>query len=60
MHQGGGDFLARRTCPRCHEVRVYRSRRRGLKEWLWRLVHYYPFRCDICGYRFKLFTWRGR
>ena len=45
-------------CPECHEDRVYRSTRRGILEWLLRIVRIYPFRCDICGYRFRRFTRR--
>jgi hypothetical protein len=55
-----GALLATRTCPKCHEARVYRSRRRGLWEWLLRMGHIYPFRCDICAHRFKRLALRGR
>jgi VanZ family protein len=53
-------LMARGPCQRCHGTRVHRSRRRGLLEGLSRLIRLAPFRCDICGYRFWRFTWRGR
>jgi hypothetical protein len=47
-------------CPKCQGMRIVRSRRRGPLEWLFRVIRLYPFRCDICSYRFMRFTWRGR
>ncbi len=49
-----------RECPKCHAMRVYRSRRRGPMEWCARLLWLAPFRCDICSYRFWRFTLHGR
>jgi hypothetical protein len=51
---------ARLKCPECHGDRVFRSRRRGILEWYLRCVYIYPFRCAICGHRFKRFTRRDR
>jgi VanZ family protein len=47
-------------CQQCQGTRVHRSRRRGLFEWLSRLIRLAPFRCDICDHRFWRFTRRGR
>jgi hypothetical protein len=47
-------------CPKCRGARIFRSRRQGLAEWLLRAVGMYPFRCDICGHRFRRVTWHGR
>jgi hypothetical protein len=50
-----GSQSVKLKCPECHGERVYRSRRRGISEWYLRLVYIYPFRCDICGHRFRRF-----
>jgi VanZ family protein len=47
-------------CPKCHAIRVYRSRRRGRLERYLRLLYLAPFRCDICSHRFWHFTLPGR
>jgi hypothetical protein len=47
-------------CPHCQGTRITRSRRRGLVEWLLRIIRLYPFRCDLCGHRFRRFSLRGR
>jgi hypothetical protein len=47
-------------CPKCHGARIFRSRRVGLLEWAMRAICLYPFRCDICGHRFRRVTWHGR
>jgi hypothetical protein len=52
--------VSRWQCPRCQGTRLTRSRRRGPIEWLLRLIRVYPFRCDICGHRFRRFSLRGR
>jgi VanZ family protein len=48
---------SRRQCPACQEIRVYRSRRRGLLEWCSRLIRLAPYRCGTCDQRFWRFTW---
>jgi predicted Zn-ribbon and HTH transcriptional regulator len=59
--QGGQeDGGARRVCPKCQSTRISRSRRRGLVEWLVRIIRLYPFRCDHCGHRFRRVTRHGR
>jgi len=45
-----------RQCPRCQGERLNRSRRRGIMEWSLRAISLYPFRCDVCDYRFLRFT----
>jgi VanZ family protein len=47
-------------CPACQSMRLYRSQRHGLLEWLSRLIRLAPFRCDICNYRFWRFSLHGR
>jgi hypothetical protein len=54
--EGGGN----RLCPQCDRTHVFRSRRRGLCDWLLHIVRLYPLRCDHCGHRFRRVTWRGR
>jgi VanZ family protein len=53
-------MASRWQCKQCQGTRVHRSRRRGLLEWLSRLICLAPFRCDICDHRFWRFTRRGR
>jgi hypothetical protein len=47
-------------CPRCSKSFVQRSHRRGVKERLLSLIYIYPFRCQVCGHRFKAFRFRVR
>jgi predicted HAD superfamily Cof-like phosphohydrolase len=47
-------------CPQCGKSFVRRSRRQGLKERLLSLVYLYPFRCQVCAYRFRSFQFRAR
>ena len=56
-HEEGG---ISRLCPKCQGARIFRSRRQGLVDWLLRAIRLYPFRCDICGHRFRCVTWHGR
>ena len=52
----------RRTpqCPKCQNQKVFRIRRRGLIEWLVRIIHVYPFRCSACRTRFRYHVKRRR
>lgn len=54
-HQGdastGGHHAL--PCPRCGTHFVRRSHRQGLTERLLSLFSIYPFRCQVCGHRFK-------
>jgi len=42
-----------RPCPKCHRPRVRPLTQRGVVEWCWRVLHWYPFRCQVCGHRFR-------
>ncbi len=46
------------TCPQCATEYVIRVRRLGIEEHLLSLGHIYPFRCQLCGFRFR-FLQRG-
>ena len=41
-------------CSKCHTDFVKRSRRAGLTDHLMSLFSIYPFRCQLCSYRFYL------
>jgi VanZ like family len=60
QHQPYQRMTSTRQCPKCHAMRVYRSRRRGRLERCSRLLWLAPFRCDICSHRFWHFTLHGR
>ncbi len=47
-------------CPRCGKSFVRRSHRQGFKERLLSLVYLYPFRCQVCANRFRVFQFRSR
>jgi len=55
MHEG-----LTMSCPQCGKSFVRRSHRKGLKEWLLSLVYLYPFRCQVCAHRFRVFQFRSR
>src|SRR5688572_16780395 len=40
-------------CPECSTEYVIRVRRQTVAERLLSLLYIYPFRCQLCGYRFK-------
>ena len=40
-------------CPQCGSARVYRSRRRNSFEKLQAWLHYFPYHCHACHYRFS-------
>lgn len=46
-------------CPRCRKHFVRRSHRKGLYERLLSCLCRYPFRCQVCGRRFKAFQFRA-
>jgi hypothetical protein len=60
QHQPYQRMTSTWQCPKCHTMRVYRSRRRGRLERCSRLLCLAPFRCDICSHRFWHFTLHGR
>lgn len=45
------------SCPECFTEYVKRVRRESLKERLISLFYFYPFRCQLCGHRFKFLQW---
>jgi DNA-binding cell septation regulator SpoVG len=58
-----GEFLVvpsspvpERVCPKCSSEYVKRASRVGLER-LMSLFYIYPFRCQPCGHRFRLFQW---
>lgn len=48
------------TCPQCGKDYVRRTRREGLFEQIASIFYFYPFRCQLCMYRFRLFQWGTR
>jgi hypothetical protein len=44
-------------CPKCSAEFIKRISRRGACELLLSLFYIYPFRCQLCGHRFKLLRW---
>ena len=49
--------MPRPLCPRCSKEYVRRVSRVGPGERLISLFYVYPFRCQLCGHRFKLLQW---
>ena len=47
-------------CPRCHWHVVHRAPPRGELEEVLDLVWIYPFRCQICMFRFRAWGWSFR
>jgi hypothetical protein len=45
-------------CPKCSGEFIKRVSRRGAGEVLLSFLYIYPFRCQLCGHRFKLLRWR--
>ena len=45
------------VCTRCRKPFVKASRRQGLLDRLLSLAYAYPFRCQVCRYRFHLLQW---
>ena|SRR5688572_21502390 len=45
------------NCPRCSKEYIKRVSRVGLGERLMSQFYLYPFRCQLCGHRFKLLQW---
>jgi len=44
-------------CPKCSREFVKRVARQGFAEKLLGLFYVYPFRCQLCGYRFRFLQW---
>lgn len=47
-------------CPHCAREFVRRVPRAGLREGLLGLFYVYPFKCQLCGERFRYFQWGVR
>ena len=47
-------------CPNCSRQFVRRVSRRGVAESLLSVVYVYPFKCQICGFRFPMLRWGVR
>ncbi len=47
-------------CPQCGKDYVRRTRRDGLFEQVASVFYLYPFRCQLCMYRFRAFQWGTR
>ena len=47
-------------CPSCSREFVRRVVRAGLREWLAGWFFIYPFKCQICGLRFRSLQWGVR
>jgi PilZ domain len=52
--------MSRPFCPECSTVYVIRVRRQTIAERLLSLLYIYPFRCQLCGCRFKTLHWGVR
>ena len=52
--------MAQLKCPNCSREFVRRVARVGLREHLASLFRIYPFKCQICGFRFRFFQWGAR
>jgi len=50
--------MASSNCPKCAGEYIARVSRRGALEQLLSRLYVYPFRCQMCGHRFKLLRWR--
>jgi PilZ domain len=44
-------------CPKCSREFVKRVPRKGFTEKLLGVFYIYPFRCQLCGYRFRFLQW---
>ncbi len=49
--------LASVPCPECGGALARRSHRSGLAEKMLIVMYVYPFRCQLCGYRFFARQW---
>lgn len=48
------------ACPTCGASHVLRVRREGVVEKLLSVAYVYPFRCQLCGRRFRAMQWGRR
>jgi len=52
--------MSQLKCPSCAREFVRRVARVGLRERMAGWFCFYPFNCQICGFRFSLLQWGGR
>jgi hypothetical protein len=52
--------MSQLSCPRCSREFVRRVARVGLRERIAGWVYIYPFKCQICGFRFRFLQWGVR
>ena len=52
--------MADLKCPNCARDFVRRVSRSGVVERLLSVFYVYPFKCQLCGYRFRFFQWGVR
>lgn len=52
--------MADLKCPNCARDFIRRVSRAGLGERLLSMFYVYPFKCQLCGYRFRFFQWGVR
>lgn len=52
--------MATIKCPNCSSEFVRRVARLGMFEVLLSYIYFYPFRCQLCGYRFRFLEWGVR
>jgi hypothetical protein len=52
--------MATVKCPRCAREFVRRVSRVGFGEKFLSLFYVYPFKCQLCGFRFRFFQWGVR
>jgi hypothetical protein len=45
-------------CPQCSSKDCWRATRRGWRDFMWRLLRHFPWRCKRCGHRFYRFRRR--
>lgn len=52
--------MAQLKCPKCSRQFVRRVARSGLAEAVLSLIYIYPFKCQICSFRFRTMEWGVR
>lgn len=52
--------MPRPICPHCSRDYTSRASRCGFKERLLSIIYVYPFRCQLCGHRFRFMQWGAR
>ena len=54
------DSMLQPVCPNCSRDYTRRVSRVGFKERLLSIIYVYPFRCQLCSYRFGFMQWGMR